>query len=226
MLIIIDKKMPAIAKKRLAKYGNIMELGTNGITYEAISGHPDIFFCKTRKNTLIAPNLPTSYKKILNENRISYVEGYAKVGMKYPFSAKYNAFADETIFVHNLEISDSILLEKASTLKMVNVKQGYCRCNLVGNKNCYLTSDLGIFEVLKRLEFNVHYIDPSNIVLPGFKNGFFGGCCGIQGDKLFVNGKLSSLEKGSQLTKTIEKHFQIIELHDGPLIDVGSIIFL
>ncbi len=226
MLIIIDKKMPPVAKKRLAKYGNIMELETNGITYEAISGHPDIFFCKIHKDTLIAPNLPASYKKILDENHISYIEGCAKVGIKYPFSAKYNAFVDENIFVHNLEISDSILLDKASTLKMVHVKQGYCRCNLVGNKNCYLTSDLGIFEVLNRLEFNVHYIDPSNIVLQGFENGFFGGCCGIQGDKLFVNGKLSSLQKGNHVIKTIEKHFQIIELHDGPLIDVGSVVFL
>lgn len=226
MLIIIDKKMPSIAKKRLAKYGNIMELETKGITYEAISGHPDIFFCIMNKKTVLAPNLPVSYKKILEEYHINCVEGYTYVGKKYPFSAKYNAFADKNIFVHNLEITDRILLEQAASLNTIKVKQGYCRCNLVGNKSCYLTSDHGIFESLKKLGFNLLYVDPRKIILQGFKHGFFGGCCGIQGDRLFVNGRLSSLENGDYLIKTIEKYFQIIELHDQPLIDVGSIIFL
>ena len=71
MLIIIDNKLPEAAKKTLSAFGEIIEFSTSEITYEAISGHPDVFFCKTDKTLVVAPNLPQQYKSILKKNNIS-----------------------------------------------------------------------------------------------------------------------------------------------------------
>jgi hypothetical protein len=61
MLIIIDHKISVSAKEILSSYGELMELATEGITYPAISGHPDIFFCQVPGKLIVAPNLPEKY---------------------------------------------------------------------------------------------------------------------------------------------------------------------
>ncbi len=65
MIIIADNRIPQLAKKKLEAYGDIVLLETKGITYDAISNHPDIFFCKINDVLIIAPNLPKRYKKML-----------------------------------------------------------------------------------------------------------------------------------------------------------------
>jgi hypothetical protein len=58
MMIIVDNKITPVAKRRLSSFGELVELKTDGITYPAISGHPDIFFCQSADNLIVAPNLP------------------------------------------------------------------------------------------------------------------------------------------------------------------------
>lgn len=80
MLIIVDQKMPAEAKKTLATYGDLLELKTEGIAYPAISGHPDIFFCQSANKLIVAPNLPGNYFKQLNAYDVKYIIGEFPVG--------------------------------------------------------------------------------------------------------------------------------------------------
>jgi hypothetical protein len=61
MLIIVDHKISQRAKEKLSQYGDLVELRTEGITYPAISGHPDIFFCQSADKLIVAPNLPEEY---------------------------------------------------------------------------------------------------------------------------------------------------------------------
>ncbi len=56
-MIIVDKKLDIKMKDKLQEMDEVYQLETCGITYEAISGHPDIFFCKTDKGLISAPNL-------------------------------------------------------------------------------------------------------------------------------------------------------------------------
>ena len=74
MLILLDRKMPETAKEKLATYGEIVEFASKGITYEAISGHPDIFFCPTPAGLIVAPNLPQEYFSFLDQNNITYLK--------------------------------------------------------------------------------------------------------------------------------------------------------
>lgn len=227
MLIIIDKKASAKAKKNLKKYGELIELETNGITYEAISGHPDIFFCKTNEKHVVAPNLPTKYIKILDQYKIEYEVGNCTVGAKYPQTAPYNAYIADDLLIHNLRYTDKKILEQFSEGNRIHINQGYTRCNLLflGN-NTFITSDKGIEKELHSKSFEVLYIDPKNIKLEGFKNGFIGGCAGILDNKFFFNGTISKLTNTALIKKLNNNALEIIEIDDKYPIDIGSIIFL
>jgi hypothetical protein len=228
MLIIIDSKSPEESKQKLKKYGDLIEFSTSNITYYAISGHPDVFLCKANNQLIVAPNTPEKFQQLLLSKGINFIKGVEGVGKKYPSSAIYNALVTETHLIHNIQITDKAIIEQTSTLKAISVKQGYTKCNLLAlGNNTFITSDIGIFITLKKLDFNVLYVIPENLILPGFTNGFFGGTCGISDNILFINGNLDFYPEGRKVRKFLKGlKYKIVELYKGPLFDGGSILFL
>lgn len=113
-------------------------------------------------------------------------------------------------------------------LHPIHVDQGYCRCNLLALKNDhYITSDPGIYKTLQRLHLNALLVSPEGIHLEGFPHGFFGGCCGVWEEKVFVNGSLNLYKDGDRAREYLDKlGYKIVELYDGPLMDCGSILFV
>lgn len=228
MLILCDSKMPAAAKEKLSSYGEIFEFATEGITYPAITGHPDIFFCPSPNGLIVAPNLPDNNFKILDQKKIPYKTGFFPVGQKYPESARYNAvFAGNTL-IHNPETSDPSLLELNPDAELIPVKQGYTRCSLVSlPDNTFITSDKGIEKTLKQRGLEVLFINSTCVRLAGFDHGFFGGSCGLNGNSLFLSGSLTYFKEPELIKNFTEKAgIHIIELYDGPPIDIGTIMFL
>jgi hypothetical protein len=246
VLIIIDNKISNGAKKTLSSYGEILELATVGITYSAISGHPDIFFCPLPGRLIVAPNLPEKYFEMLNSHGIKYTKGELPAGEKYPASARYNAVATESLLIHNLNICDERILQASKALQQIHVNQGYCRCNLLMlSGGHFITSDAGIFKTLQGLhpdgvpriagrtslsegkKSDGVRISPKDILLDKKYHGFFGGCCGVYKDKVFINGNLKTLPQGEMIRKFIEDlGYEIIELASDPMTDVGSIFFV
>ena len=228
MLIIADKKIPKQAKANLLKYGKLVLLETSGITEESISGHPDIFFCKTPEKLIIAPNTPIIYKNNLLKNNIPFVEGKQNVGAEYPSAARYNVVITENCLIHRTDITDLSILEQCENLKKINVKQGFTRCSLLPLKNNYfITSDEGIHRTLIEQEYNSLYVIPNDILLNGHKYGFFGGVCGVYENKIFILGSFNYFSEGEKVKLFTNKlGYEIIELYDGPLFDGGSIFFI
>jgi hypothetical protein len=228
MIIIADQRIPEPAKKKLEVYGKLVLLKTSGIVYDSISGHPDIFICSVNEKLVVAPNLPESYQSILKKNNVSFLQGESKVGDKYPETAAYNAVYDGKLLIHNFRYTDSVITRIGEDTDLVHVSQGYTRCNLFPLRdNNFITSDQGIQRVLEQIGFHVLYVDPLDILLPGVKHGFFGGCCGIHGNDVFIVGSLSKFGPGSEVREFIETcGHRIIELYDGPLFDGGGLLFL
>ncbi len=225
MLIIVDRKMPGKAYKALTEYGRVVGLATENIGYNAISGHPDIFFFQLPEELVVAPNLPECYKTILKEKNIKYIEGKTPVGAKYPHTAHYNALYTEHGIIHNSRITDHVI--KSFDKRIIHCNQAYVRCNTVEACKQIITSDKGIESVLIGMSINVKYINPQSIILPGYKHGFFGGCCGAWRNKFFVCGSLKYLKEGAHLSSLlIDEGYEIIELYDGELFDVGGIFFI
>ena len=228
MFIITDNRIPPQAKEKLSEYGEIINFSTDGITYDAISGHPDIFFCQVNNKLIIAPNLPDSYKYTLLKNSIPYIEGELPVEKKYPGTSRYNIVATNNYLIHNFRYTDAVITNIGDNLEMIHSGQGYTRCNLLPLRDDYfITSDLGINNILTGFGLKTFYIEPYDIVLPGMKHGFFGGACGIHNNTVFITGALSNLKKGDELkTYLISLNYKIIELYNGPLFDGGSIFFI
>ena len=228
MFIIVDKRIPQKAKESLSHYGKVISFETKGITYDAISCHPDIFFCKPENQLIIAPNLPDNYKNILSENSIQYIEGELRVGNKYPESVRYNVVVTEKLFIHNLKYTDPVILGQTNNLESININQGYSRCSLLPLKNNhFITSDTAIYKTLKEKRIDILYSNPSGIILPGFKHGFVGGAFGVFGNKIFVIGSLKKYDEGDKVNQyLIRLGYQIIELYNGPLFDGGSIFII
>ncbi|HPI30256.1 MAG TPA: hypothetical protein PLS26_06980 [Bacteroidales bacterium] len=228
MWIIVDKRMPVQAKNKLKTFGDLIEFESSGIVYEAISGHPDIFMCPAGNELILAPNIPEIYPQIFSGNSIPFAFGTTPLGNKYPRTAHYNAAVSDKYLIHNIKHTDEALLQKCKNKTVINTRQAYTRCNLlVMDDNSFITSDSFTGNLLHKLKLNVCYVSPENIVLPGFPNGFFGGCCGIHQKKLFISGSLTYLNAKNNVIDFVEKcGYDIIELYNGPLFDTGGLFFI
>ncbi|NVO21333.1 MAG: hypothetical protein HXX13_16650 [Bacteroidetes bacterium] len=225
-LIIINDRLPAEAKNRLSSLGDLICFSSSGITYESISGHPDVFFCETPEGLIAAPNTPNGIISKLARHKVTPKFGNGDVGMAYPDTAHYNAVVAENYIIHNHEITDPLIKTLAEGKSFIQVAQGYTRCNLLdlGNGN-FITSDKGIEKVLVNLGFQVLYVSPTGIELNGFPHGFIGGCCGILRDSILISGSFKHYEEGEAFKSFANgKGFQILELYDGPLVDGGGVI--
>ena len=228
MLIIVDKKIPQQAKKELEKYGELMEIESSGITYDAISGHPDIFFHQLGDTLVVAPNTPEQYIRILKDKGIGFTLGEQAVGEKYPASSAYNAVSTHGFLIHNFRNTDAVITRLGEDLDLIHVDQGYTRCNLLPFDNDhFITSDEKVKRVLDRFHKDCLYVNPEGIMLEGFKNGFFGGCCGLYMNKLFIIGSLNQYKAGKDVRDYTENRaYEVVDLYDGQLFDGGSILFI
>ena len=228
MLIIVDKRAPKLALKNLEKYGELLLFESSDLTYNAISGHPDIFFCQMPDNSLVvAPNSPKEFLKVLKNRNLSFKFGKNLVGEKYPKSAHYNAVVNSNFLIHNLQITDSEIINSCQDKKLINVRQGYVRCNLISLPDgSFICSDMGIYKELKKQNIEVLFVNPKGIELPDFPNGFIGGSMGFNNGKLFILGSLKYFLEGEKIEHFLKnKSIQIVELYDGALFDCGSLLF-
>ncbi|PLX14063.1 MAG: hypothetical protein C0598_02210 [Marinilabiliales bacterium] len=224
MIFLSNNTLPEKAIKKLQQYGKTILLPKNDVVYDAISNHPDIFCCVKDESLIVAPEFDKQIREQLSKSGINIVEGKTKLGKKYPETAVYNAVVTENYVIGNLAIIDKTILSPKAGKKAIHVKQAYTRCNLLALPNeSFITSDEGIYNQLISNNITVLYVSPKEIILRGFKHGFFGGCCGIYDDKVFIAGSLDYFSQ-REIIKTFLKGFEIIELYDGPLLDVGSIV--
>lgn len=228
MIIISSKNLPEQALERLKEYGKVLTIESSGITYPAISCHPDVFLCLSDDQLIIAPNTPGAFKKLLIENNVRFLIGQSELGSIYPATAKYNAVITKHYLIHNLEITDNSIKEFCVHKIKIHVNQGYTRCNLLPIKNDnFITSDKGIYHTLIANKLNVLYVNPKGIILPGFNNGFFGGACGVHQICIYIIGSLSKFADNKHVVSFLaDAGHQIIELYSGSLFDCGSLIFI
>ena len=228
MFILGDARLPLRIRQKLADYGLFIPFYTRRLVYEAISGHPDIFFCSGPHQQVVAPNLPEKYLRFLKENAIAFRTGNLPAEKQYPHTARYNAVITDKFIIHNPKITDRRIQETFPEKKFIAVKQGYVRCNLLHLKDdIFITSDPGIDKTLKNEGLRSQYFPPEGIILPGFSHGFIGGSLSLYNNNVLINGSLSYYSKGKRLKQLIlETGFRPVELYDGPLFDGGGLLFL
>lgn len=226
MLIIADSRMPQAAKQSLSGLGEVLWLDPQPCVYPAIAAHPDIFLCRHQHQLIASPDIPVRWSARIKGAGIALSFGQERLGEKYPQTAGYNAVFVDELLIHNLKVSDPLLLSLAA--ETIHVKQAYTRCNLLALNNTHMiTSDRGIEKTLLRHGKKVLFVEPGQIRLAHQTHGFFGGACGLFGNTLVVCGNISRLGESEALHDVAHScGFNLLSLYDGPIMDVGSILFL
>lgn len=112
-------------------------------------------------------------------------------------------------------------------ITLVPVNQGYAKCSVCAvDERSIITQDPSIAQAAKRHGLNVLKIQAGRILLPGYDTGFIGGCSGLLGRKLLAfTGSLGAHPDGEWIKEFLHSRgVEPLELTDGPLYDVGSIL--
>jgi hypothetical protein len=226
MLFIASQNIAPPALRKLEKLGQVILFMTKGVTYPAIAGHPDIFFCMTDMELIASRAVPENVLRQLEDAGVELVLSAGIPQTSYPGSALFNAVVTDRYLIHRTDITDISIKNRCLEKQHIHVNQAYTRCNLlIPDERLYITSDAGILKALEQAGIHTLYINPETILLAGFRHGFFGGCCGIWRDKLLVHGSIKDLQGRKEILNMLEKiHIEVIELVDGPLTDIGSIL--
>lgn len=229
MLAIIDSRAPEEAKFNLAKHEDtVFEFESDGITFNSISGHPDIFIYQDESNLIIAPNAPLPLVAFLNVHKVKYIFGKNKVEENFEKSVLYNCISTEHFLFHKSGFTDPSIIKINQDKEFINLPQAYTRCSLMhlGN-NRYITSDKGIEKKLLKKGLDCFYFSPEQISIKDHKHGFLGGTTGMYNNKLFFIGTIDLHKQGSALRNYIENSgIEIVNLVNSLLYDGGGIIFI
>lgn len=201
--------------------------------YEAIDGHPDIQLNILRNNSeskiIVQKDISESFKKVLKLNHINYIVSKTSLSHTYPYDIILNSLILNNYFVHNLKYSDENLINSQNFKIQINVPQGYTKCSILPvRENALITSDKGIFNILKNYDFDILLLPPGDILLPTLNYGFIGGVGGmVSSNKMAFFGDLNSYKYGDEVNNFLSKYdVSPISLRKGKLIDRGSLLTL
>lgn len=226
MGIIIDSRMRKIEKDYLSNFGELIEISPQNCTYNEISAHPDIFFCKISGCIFKAPNL----------NIDIGIPGNDIVNYKYPNDVKYNVCQIGENVVHNFEFTDKKVLDfiNSHKLKKIQVKQGYSNCSIsVISDNACITSDTGIYRALKSEKIDCLLLKENNIKLlnkDGIETkmkGFIGGASCVINNEFILFGDSNYLKNKDELINFLNKYsLKLTDFKGLNIYDYGGVIIL
>lgn len=226
--ILVNKKLKKEILDNLKSIGiDILNTKENNNLLEPLKGHPDILLHQLSNGDVVVDRENYKYyKELLSEYNV--IPSDCKLDGKYPKDISLNAVVFKNLFIHNLNYTDKKLLDFYSSngYRMINVKQGYTKCNIVVGKNVLITSDVDIYNSIKDFE-KILLIDHKQIILEGFNYGFIGGTSGLINDKIYFTGSLKNHSSYEEIIKFLNDNNEEYEfLSEKPIEDYGSLIFL
>lgn len=222
--IVNDIILPE-ALDTLEKIATPILFSSKDIAYPSLSGHIDVFLFQHNNTLVAAPNTPSFYLSLFDTHNIGYILGETPITVNN--CTAYNVVANNSIALHNFKHTDSVVIKTIKHLNQINCPQAYSRCSTLLLENAAITSDKGIEKALIKNNIDTLYVNQKDILLPGHSMGCFGGCCGITDNTVVINGNLDHHSQGNEIRQFIAKNgYNIIELSNTALLDVGSIFFV
>ena len=228
MYAIIDKRVSSEIKKNLRTYvEGIFEFSSEGITYNSISGHPDIFIFQDESGLVVAPNSPKKLISFLDSINAKYSFGRKPVGNSLDDSVLYNCLTTNKYIFCKKEKPDAVIQKRCLEKTIVNLPQAYARCRMFTINNAVITSDKGIVKVLEKNNIEYFYFDPSEIKIEDHKNGFIGGTMGVLNNNVFFLGNILKHKSGKALESyIIQQGMEVVCLGNDYLYDGGGVFFI
>lgn len=197
---------------------------------ESLQHHADLGICiVSDKKAVCPPDSFDYYKEKLSVYGFQIIKGKNSLDCHYPKDSAYNVCIVGKKCFLNKSVCDTALLDILTSegYDIINVKQGYTKCSVCPiDENSVITADISIANAAEKHGMDVLLITNDKIVLPGYKNGFFGGCTGLY-DKhtLLLNGEIKYLPDCDSIKEFLfKKGISLKEIKKGPVTDIGSII--
>ena len=226
---ITDEELSNLSKLNI----EVIKIPRCDLVYDAINGHPDIQINILKNNSdnklIIHKDISKEFRNILDKRHIKYIVSEKSLKSSYPSDVILNALILEDYFIHTLSYTDENLFNSQNSKININVPQGYTKCSVLPiNNRAMITSDKGIYKILKDYNFDILLIPPGDILLPSLDYGFIGGTGGmISDDKIAFFGDLNHYKYGDAVLSFLSKYkITPIYLKKGKLIDRGSLFVL
>ena len=224
-IAVIDPRMPKKAKEKLKRLNYyIAEVPFHKRLARPVRGHVDMMLFRHGGKVIYEPQLE-DIANLLRQNGYRCIKGEKIKSEKYPKDIIYNACAvDNSIIHYKGRIEKNI---KKLKLRHLPISQGYAKCSIVPvNKRAIITSDSKIRDIWVNRGRKGLLVKPGHVKLPGYKTGFIGGASGVNDRVVFFVGSLKYHPDGGKIRDFIRGRDKgIIELYDGPLYDVGTVLF-
>jgi len=230
-LAMVDGRISPSLEAGFCKMGiELIKTEPHLALYPAISFHPDAVFHHLGERRIVyAPGASEKVLRALLDRGFLLVKGETELYSKYPGSVRYNAARVGNLVFHNTKYTDKVLKENffKMDIELVHINQGYAKCAIsVVDENSIITMDRGIAKAAEKKGVDVLVVEEDKILLPGFENGFIGGCTGlIDKGKWAVSGDVRKLKSYKIIEDfLLKKGVEAVSLADESVVDIGTII--
>lgn len=229
MNFIIDRTMPDVMVKNLEKIGNVYKSDVINSADGGVASHPDLQIHFLTQTMAVCGRSVFDYYRSILPNNIELYAGKTDIGDTYPQICAYNIARVGEFVICNLKYAEKSIIDfyEAHGKKIINVKQGYTKCNICPVSNdTFITEDVGIHNAVQNIcGINSVLLKPGSVDLKGFDYGFIGGATGFYENKVVFCGSLSQNPYKEEILSTIGKcGSEYLELSDDKLYDYGSIV--
>ena len=227
MPFIVDRNMRESCVDSLRKMDEKIIFSENcNWVYSPVNTHPDLqIHFVSDKEAFVPPELFEYYKSILPDY-VKLKQGKKSLGGTYPENVAYNIARIGNNIVAGKSADENIIeYYRTKGCRIVEVKQGYTKCNICSDGISAVTEDCGIYKALSENGIKTLLIPVGSVALEGFSNGFIGGASGFKNGRILLCG-----EAEIQIRKMISDFFalngrEVICLDNGKLTDYGSVLY-
>ena len=235
MIALVDERLGPLEERALMLGGaTVIRLPRSRYLSEAVCSHPDMLLFYNRGHIITSadwfeesPWALTDVYELVRGIRITCTGEIH--GRDYPYDAIFNALVlGEYIFYKEDTVSEAIKKHAAKNgLKPVPVKQGYPACTSLAFGGSMITADEGMADAARRVGIKVTLIENGDILLPPYEYGFIGGAAGVYRDNVYFIGNIERHRDFRRIDEAIRAEgYTPVSLSDGPLRDLGRIIFI
>ena len=236
MICLVDERLPAKAEENLLRLGfSVIKMQKSERLPEATASHPDMLCFFHEKKLISSAEYCDEAIHVFSELACSAsdlnIELTADVQKnEYPYDAIFNSLViGEHIFYKEDSVCSAIKRYASERgLSPHHVRQGYPACTVLAlDERTAITADAGMGRVMRSVGIDVTEINAGNISLPPHEYGFIGGASGVYDKTVYFIGNLDTHPDSKIIKDKIDSlGYKCISLCDGPLIDLGRLIFI
>lgn len=237
-IAIVDSRISAEAERKLMLLGyRVLTLPPFSRLSDAVASHPDMLIKRIGNEYISYADYCEEASYVFSDLSLMTVGTGARFSLSadtvapdYPSDVGLNALEIGGKLFCREDSASELMLSAArqAGLEIVNVNQGYPACTVLKlNEEAAITADRGMAKALEQHGIRVTLIEEGHISLPPHEYGFIGGAAEAVGDKVFFLGDVSG-HPSYEIILSAARHegLTVIPLSDGPLCDLGGIIFI